>query len=415
MIGIGGALGAATWQTLQPELVPPADRSQAIALGSVNQNLARAVGPAIGGVLLAATSAAVVFLANAVSFVAVLGAVAVTAVPKRALTLPREHAVAAARAGGRFVANSPVLLALIVRAIAFVFLAGAIWALLPLVARHRLGLGSSGYGLLLGCVGIGALAAATFGPTLRRRMPARGVYVLACLTVAISSVLLGVTHSVFVAVIALVAAGAAWITGIGLLNTAYQTQLPAWVKARSFAYYLVAFQGANGIGALCVGAIAEATSVSTALLVVGGGLAVSALATWRLPLPSPGSAGTLDAEPLPMPSVQHAVAQGPVVVTVEYGLAAGTVETFLGTTGDLRRMRRRTGATHWHLARDIEDPDQFTETFLVGSWEEHERQHERIQLSDRELLERINTLLRPDSARVAHHALGIRAGRSSVS
>jgi len=122
VIGVGGALGAPTWQTLQPELVPAEDRQQAIALGSVNQNLARAVGPAIGGLLLAATSAAMVFLANAVSFVAVLGAVIVTPVPRRTSTLPREHAITAARAGGRFVQNSPVLLALIVRSIAFVFL-----------------------------------------------------------------------------------------------------------------------------------------------------------------------------------------------------------------------------------------------------------------------------------------------------
>lgn len=207
VVGIGGAASAPTWQTLQPELVSPGDRTQAIALGSVNQNLARAVGPAIGGVLLAATSAALVFLANAVSFLAVLGAVAITTLPKRKLTLPREHVAAAVRAGGRFVINSPVLLALIVRSIAFVFLAGAIWALLPLVARDRLGLGSGGYGLLLGCVGVGALAAATFGPALKRRLPPRVIYSLTCLIVAAAAALLAVTHSVVIAAIALICAG----------------------------------------------------------------------------------------------------------------------------------------------------------------------------------------------------------------
>jgi MFS family permease len=161
-----------------PSSSPPRTGPQAIALGSVNQNLARAVGPAIGGVLLAATSAALVFLANAVSFLAVLGAVAVTAIPKLELTLPREHAVAAVRAGA-LRAQQPALLALMTRAVAFIFPAGAIWALLPLVARHQLGLGSAGYGLLLGCVGVGAVAASTFGPSLstasrrRRSMASR--------------------------------------------------------------------------------------------------------------------------------------------------------------------------------------------------------------------------------------------------
>jgi MFS family permease len=169
VIGCGTAASAPTWQTLQPELVSAANRSDAIALGSVNQNLARAIGPALGGLLLAATSAAALFAVNAVSFVAVLAAVAVTAVPKRRVTLPVEHALDAARAGGRYVANSPTLLALIARATVFIFPAGATWALLPLVARHKLGLGSIGYGLLLGCVGVGALGAATFGPALRKR------------------------------------------------------------------------------------------------------------------------------------------------------------------------------------------------------------------------------------------------------
>jgi len=411
VIGIGGAASAPTWQTVQPELVPPADRAQAIALGSVNQNLARAVGPAIGGVLLAVTSAAVVFLANAVSFLAVLGAVAVTALPARRSTLPREHATAAVRAGGRFVGNSPTLLALIARSIAFVFLAGALWALLPLVARQRLGLGSAGYGLLLGCVGVGAVGAATFGPALRRRLAPRAIYALACLMVAVAAGLLAVTHSVAIAAVALIAAGAAWITGLGLLGGAYQGELPAWVKARGVSYYLVAFQGANGIGALLLGGIAQATSVSSAFLVVGGGLAVSAIATWPLALPASAAGQDLMAEPLPLPAVSGTVEQGPVLVTVEYALAPGTADAFLDATGALRHTRRRTGAIRWHVHRDLQDTDLFIETFLVGSWEEHERQHARLERDDRAVLDEIDALLRPGRPRTAHHALGVRPPR----
>ncbi len=411
MIGIGGALSAPTWQTLQPELVPVDDRPQAIALGSVNQNLARAIGPAIGGLLLAATSAALVFLVNAASFVAVLAAVLVTAVPARRRTLPREHVVAAVRVSGRFVGNSPVLLALIARSIAFVFLAGAIWALLPLIAQRRLGLGSSGYGLLLGCVGVGALAAATFGPALRKRLGPRPIYALACLVVAAAAALLAVSHSVGLAAVALIAAGAAWITGLGLLGAAYQGQLPAWVKARSFSYYLVAFQGANAIGALCLGALAQATSVATAFLVIGGGLVVSAVATWPLALPAQVPSDDLMAEPMPLPQLDGEPLDGPVLVSVDYPLAPDQADAFLDLAAELRRLRRRTGAQRWHLHRDAEALDRFTEMFLVGSWEEHERQHARIARGDRELLERIDGLLAPGQARLARHAFGVRPPR----
>jgi MFS family permease len=408
LIGAGNAASAPTWQTLQPELVPAADRPQAIALGSVNQNLARAVGPAIGGVLLAATSAAAVFLVNAVSFVAVLVAVFITAVPVRKLTLPREDAVAAVRAGGRFVANAPILLALIARAFMFIFLAGALWALLPLVARDRLGLGVAGYGLLLACVGVGALAAATFGPALKQRLSLRAIYALSCLIVAGASVALALTHSVVVAVLALIAAGACWILAIGLLGASYQGHLPAWIKARGISYYLVAFQGASGIGSLCLGSIAQATSVSTAFLVVAVGLGLSAVLTWRLALPSATPADGVLSEPLPLPEVSLPVKDGPVLVTVEYALAPGNADAFLALAPELRRMRRRTGAIHWHLHRDLQDTDLFVETFVAGSWAEHERQHAHLEPAGRAVLDKIDAMLRSGRPRTARHALGVR-------
>jgi MFS family permease len=411
VIGVGGALGAPTWQTLQPELVPGEVRSQAIALGSVNQNLARAVGPAIGGLLLAATSAALVFGVNAGSFVAVLGAVMITRIPVRQQTLPREHVFAAVRAGGRFVLNSPLLLAVIARAIGFVFFAGAIWAILPLVARQRLGLGSAGYGLLLGCVGVGALIAANFGPALKRHLSPAGIYAVACALTAAPAAVLAITHSVALTAIVLVAAGAAWITGLGTLSNAYQGQLPAWAKARAFAYYLVAFQGAMGIGSLVIGAVAQATNVRTALLVVAGGLVVCLVVTSRLPLPAHTGGDEHLADPLPLPETPDTSGHGPLAVTVEYAVQPAQVDAFLALTGDLRRLRRRTGAVHWHLHRDVSDPSLFSELFIVGNWEEHEQQHARVERADQQLLSQIDQLLQPGKPRVAYHAVGVRPSK----
>jgi len=174
-IGVGQGITGPIAQTLQPELVPPSERPQAIALGAVNQNLASAIGPAIGGALLAATSAALVFFVNATSFLAVIAVVASVTVPARVLAVPREHVRSATRAGARFVRNSPALLAIMVRAAAFGFFASGVWALLPLVARNTLGLGSGGYGLLLGAVGVGAVIGATFAPTIHRALSPRSL------------------------------------------------------------------------------------------------------------------------------------------------------------------------------------------------------------------------------------------------
>lgn len=406
-IGVGGAIGAPTWQTLQPELVPGELRSQAIALGAVNQNLARAVGPAIGGVLLAATSAAFVFGVNAASFIAVLGAVAVTRIAPRLSTMPREHAFSAVRAGGRFVANSPALIAVIVRAVGFTFFAGAVWAILPLLARDRLGLGSGGYGLLLGCVGVGALIAANVGPALKRRLSPAAIYALACALVAAPAALLAITHSTVLAAVVLVAAGAAWITALGVLSTGYQSQLPDWAKARAFSYYLVAFQGAMGIGSLAIGAVAQATSVRTALLVVAAGLAACLIGTWKLALPAHIGGDEHAADPLPLAEVAEGFEARPIAVTVEYPVRPEAVGRFLELAGELRRLRRRTGAIHWHLHRDMVDATLFTEMFVVASWEEHERQHGRVEHADQALLDEIDGLLREGATRVARHALSV--------
>ncbi len=271
-------------------------------------------------------------------------------------------------------------------------------ALLPSIARQRLGLGSAGYGLLLGCVGAGAMIAATFGPALRNKLDPRVIYALACLVIAASAALLAVTHSIALVVVALVAAGAFWIMGLGLLGAAYQGQLPDWVKARGVSYYLVAFQGANGIGSLCIGAVAQVTTVPTAFLVVAGGLAAVTLLTWRVALPEPG--GPRARAHRVRSHFRHSTVLlriGPVLVTVEYLLATpGQVRGRIhGARARPSRMRGRTGAVHWHLERDVEDGNRLIETFVVGSWEEHERQHARLERRDLDLLDGLDTLLEP--------------------
>jgi MFS family permease len=408
-IGVGQGLTGPTATTLQPELVPSEERSQAIALGSVNQNLARAIGPAIGGALLAATSAAVVFFVNSLSFIAVLAAVALTVVPVRAATLPREHLGSATRAGGRFVRNSPALIAIMIRAAAFSFFAAGVWALLPLVARHTLGLGSGGYGLLLGCVGIGALVGATFAPSLRRALSPRALVAACAAAVAGPALVLAVSHVAVIDGAVLVLTGTGWIIALGLFNASYQSILPGWVKARAMAYYLFAFQGALGIGSLAFGAVAQITSLDTGLIALAAGLAVSTAATWPLALPKPGEIDVTPAEAMPLPDLEPT--QGPVLVAVTYSVAPGSEPEFLAQSDMLRHFRGRTGGFDWRLYVDGASPTRYVETYLVGSWEEHERQHARATAHDQQLLAHIDTLLSPGTHREARHYLAAPATR----
>ena len=408
IVGCGTAASAPTWQTLQPELAPTDLRAEAIALGSVNQNLARAVGPAIGGLLLAATSAAVVFGANALSFVAVVVAVSVTAIPVHRDSLPREHTLDAIRAGGRYVAHAPVLLALILRAVGFIFPAGALWALLPLIAHGRLRLGSTGYGLLLGCVGVGAVLAATYGPALRRRLAPRIVYALALAAVALGALTLAMSRSVAIDAVALVWSGAAWITGIGLLGAAYQTSMPAWVKARGMSYYLIAFQGSNAIGAIVFGAVAQTTTTPTALVIMAGLLGLVVVGLWRLPLPAATMTSSTPVDAWPFPEVPAGVTTvGPVMVEVSWRPATGRLAEFISSTGELRRVRRRTGAVSWRLYRNAQDTSELIESFIVGSWEEHDRQHARLAADDLATIHALEVLTIDPAKRAVRHLLTV--------
>ena len=412
-IGVGQGLTGPIAQTLQPELVPAPERPQAIALGAVNQNLARAIGPAIGGLLLAATSAAVVFSVNAASFIAVVIAVALVAVPARILPLPREHLRSAARAGGRFVRNSPALLAVMGRAAAFGFFASGIWALLPLVARHRLALGSGGYGLLLGCVGIGAVVGATFSPMIRRLLSPRALMAACTATVAAAAVVLARSHSAMLDGAVMVLAGGGWILSLGLLNSSFQSALPAWVKARGMAYYTVAFQGATGVGALALGAVAQLSSLSSALYVLGAGLAVGGIATYFLSLPRPGEIDVTPADVMAIPPAPEE-AGGAVLVLVTYDVADGSRDAFLARATELEHMRGRTGAFEWRLFADAAHAGRYLETYLVGSWEEHERQHARATTHDAALLAALDKTLATGTQRTAHHYVAARAPRRSA-
>jgi predicted MFS family arabinose efflux permease len=412
-LGVGTALTAPTWQTLQPELVSPPERQQAISLGSVNQNMARAIGPAIGGVLLAATSAGTVFLVNAATFLAVIAVIAAWRSTRPANTLPPEHLGDAIRAGGRYVAASPVLRVILLRAFLFIFFSSSIWALLPITARSQLHLGSGGYGLLLGCVGVGALFGALLLPRFRALLAAGGQLTAGSLCLAAVALVLALVHSTAAVAVALVLGGLAWVLALSTLNAAYQLTLPGWVKARGMSFYLIVFQGGNAVGSAVLGLVAARAGLTTTFVTVAIALAVGPAAGLRFPFQAIPPETLLPAGDWPAPQIvspdgaEPASAEpvGPVMVSVEYRPRPGLRDDLIAALRDARYSRRRTGASSWRVWQDAEDPDRVVEQFVVASWTEHLRQHERVTRRDADRLATIQAMTDPDRPAVVSHWL----------
>jgi MFS family permease len=376
-LGMGAALTAPAYQALIPELVPRSQLATAAALGSVSMNLARAVGPAIAGLLIARIGVAAVFALNAVSFAVFCVVLATWRRPEESREQERERFVPALRAGGRYVRHSPVVRRLLLRAGLFVVPGMAVWALLPLVASRELGMDASGYGVLLGALGVGAVLGALALPRLSQRHRTGTLLLTASLAYAGSMVVLVVVDSAPAAVLALVPAGAGWIGVLSTLNATLQLFLPGWVRARGLAVYQIVFFGCQAAGALAWGVVATQLGLRTTYLVAAALMAAGAATLRMWPL---FDVGRLDQSPAaywPEPDlvVDPASHRGPVLVTLSYWVRPEDEAAFFEAMERVRRSRQRTGGVRWELYRDGETANRFVEAYTVPSWGEHLRQH----------------------------------------
>ena len=403
-LGVGIALNGPAWQAIQPELVPYEDFAQAVSLGGVSINVGRAVGPAVGGAFVALWGPEAAFIANAVSFLGVLAAIVSWRRPPRSSDLPPERVLGAVRAGLRYTRHAPALTAVLARTVLFIFPASAVVALLPVVARDELELGSQGFGLLLGAFGLGAVLSAALLPWLRQIEPLDVIVAAASLALALVTLYLGFAELAALVAVALALGGLAWLLAISSLNVAAQYSLPGWVRARGLAVYLLLFQGGAAAGSAVWGIVAQVAGTTVALVAAAAVLAVGVAGALRFRL---GISERLDLRPSlhwPEPTVvAEPLGRGPVLITIEYRVTRESAAEFATTMRRVGRMRRRTGAERWGLYQDAADPELFIETFRVESWDEHVRQHARVTESDRRLEEVRNALLEPGTAPVARH------------
>ena len=381
-------------------------RQGAIALNSLGINISRAIGPALGGALLAAFGAAVTYGVDIISYVFVVAALVWWRRKTDEEDALSERFFGAFRAGLRYARSSRELHVVLVRAAVFFAFSSAVWALLPLVARNLLG-GSAGfYGILLGAVGAGAIGGAFLMPLLRTRLDIDGLMLLAAIAAAVVMAALSFAPPQWLAIILLLVLGAGWITALTTLNGTAQAVLPNWVRGRSLAIYLTVFNGAMTAGSLTWGTVAEALGIATTLLIAAVGLLVVGLVFHRLKLPR-GEADLVPSNHWPEPLTASPIDndRGPVLITVEYRVDAANRAAFLKALHTFSAERRRDGAFGWGVTEDAADPDIFLEWFFVESWAEHLRQHRRISKADADLQQEVRRFHKGDDPPVVRHLL----------
>lgn len=410
VIGCGQALTAPAWQAIQPDLVPAEQIPAVAALGSMSINGARAIGPAIAGVLVAVSGPTLVFALNAVSFVGIVFVLLAWRRPTVESDYPPERALAALSAGGRFIRSSPIVRRILLRATLFIAPGSAIWGLLPVIAKDRLGLGSAGYGMLLGALGAGAVLGAFLLGGLRARFGENTLLTVGALGFAAATAVVALVPIFAVVFAGLVVGGAAWLLSLSTLNASMQLNLPAWVRARGLSVYQLIFMGGQAIGSVVWGVIAGATTSSVSLLVSAVLLVVCGLSSLWWPLHAKTS--SLDLTPSahwPEPNLifEPEPLDGPVLVMTAYRVLPENEDGFLKAMGPLGRSRQRTGASEWRVFRSVEHESTFVETFIVRSWGEHMHQHyTRLTGQDRLIEDAVERCIEGDA--VSEHYLAVR-------
>lgn len=406
--GVGTALSGPAFQSIVPELVGKAELRPAVALNSLGINVARAIGPALGGLIVATAGVAAAYLVDAASYLLVIAAFVWWRRTPAPADLPPEAFGAAMRAGLRYTTGSAELKRVLLRAGAFFLFGSAYWALLPLIARDLLKADATFYGVLLASIGAGAVLGALLLPRLK--LPGGTLVLAGTLMTAVVTAGLALTAARWVAPILLFVAGAAWIAVLTNLNVAAQAVLPNWVRARGLAVYLMVFFGAMTAGSALWGTVAQATSIQTALLAAAASGLLAGLAVARLvPLPK-GDADLTPSMHWPEPATAGPIEgeRGPVMVAIEYRIDPSDRRAFLEALMRLAKARRRDGAFGWRVMEDAEDPHRFEEVFFAASWLDHLRQHRRVTRTDAELQSAVQAFHRGDGSPRARHLVAAR-------
>ena len=394
LLGCGLAFNAPAWQASVGEMVPRPALPGAIALNSVAFNIARSLGPAIGGMIVAAAGAAAAFLTNAVTYVGLIVVLLRWRPQRQPRTLPREPLGTAIGAGLRYVSQSPDLRLVLGRALLFGLAASATSALMPLVARDLIAGGPLTFGLLLGAFGIGSIAGALNSGRLRQHLTTEWIVRLATLLMAVGATVTALSRILPLTMLALAVAGAGWVLALSTFNASVQLSTPRWVVARAVSIYQMFAFGGMAIGSWVFGHLAEGKDVAVALLAATALHIGGFLAGIMRPLPEKQDRNLdlMDRWTEPETMVPVEPRSGPIVVTIEYRIAPESVIAFLNAMDERRRIRRRDGARQWRLLRDLGDEQLWIERYQVPTWIDYVRHNLRRTHADAANSDRIREL-----------------------
>jgi MFS family permease len=370
LLGATGALAAPAWQTITPMLVPKSELDSAIAVSSASYNVSSALGPALGGVAIAAISIKLPFWVNVATNLILLGVLVWWRSPRKAPeTLPAERLFSAMSTGLRYAKNNRDLDATLIRAVAFFPFASAYWALMPLLARTQLHDGAELYGLLMGLLGLGSIVGSLALEPLKARLGPNRSAALGTLGTVLALGLFGAARVPGVAMIASFIAGASWILVMTTMFVSAQVALPDWVRGRGLAIFLTAYFGAMTIGSAVWGEVANLKGVPFALLAAAAGAALGLALTWRWKLETGAAQDLAPSMHWKAPAFVQRLGddQGPILSLVEYRVDPKDAPEFLALMQEIGHERRRDGAYAWNIFGDPDDPGRFIETSLVHS------------------------------------------------
>ncbi|MEO0795169.1 MAG: MFS transporter [Verrucomicrobiota bacterium] len=385
LLGLTTAMTAPAWQAVVPELVDKSELPNAVALNGMGVNIARAIGPAAAGLLVAMSGPTLVFALNALSFLYITWALWRWKRPAKKQNLPPEQFWAAVVTGFRFILHAPPFRAVLYRIGCFMISASAVWALLPVLARNELGLNATEYGILLGSLGAGAITLASQVTVLKKQLdPARmitiGGFVFAGVTLALALV-----QNFWVLLPVMFLGGASWLSLLSTFNVGAQAALPPWVRGRALSVYLLIFFGGMALGSLLWGAIADLIGTSNTLMAAAGLQLVAWFVTRKLPVRNGGQSEMTPSLHWPTPNFDgETVTERPLLLQKTYLVNSARVQEFVKKAERLRSIRLRDGANFWGIYASSENPGEVYEFFQHNSAIDHIRSHERFTKEDQD-------------------------------
>ncbi|MEZ5832803.1 MAG: MFS transporter [Dongiaceae bacterium] len=399
LVGCGNAIYGPAWQSSVGEVVPRSELPAAVSLNSVGFNIARTVGPAIGGFIVAALGSQAAFLVNSLSYIALITVLFRWKRPVEKRSFPPESIPGAMLAGLRYVGLSPTIRSILVRSVVFGTAASSIWALMPLIARDLIKGGPSTYGLLLGSFGVGAVLIALSSARLRARFTTEQIETIAALLFAASSIIAAFSTKLPITMAGMVMGGAGWVLALSTFNICVQLSVPRWVVGRSVAIYQTLTFGAMALGSWLWGLAAHHVNLTFSLALAGGVLAASPLLSRLWAMPSVGGENLEPRLPDTMPTLDTAIPHrdGQVVLTIEYRVALADAPRFASAMRRLAQVRQRNGARRWSLMVDVTDPELWIERFQYPTWVDYLRQRQRGTVADRAIWEHARTFHRGDA------------------